>query len=240
MVLRPEDVEADPITRLEELRQSRGKFIVVEGNVGVGKTSFTERLATLRGDRTRLFPEPVDKPAFRTLLGRYYEDPARWGFVFQMYALKERFKQHTLAAELVANGYDAVQDRSIYADGCFGRLVHMDGNMTQEEWDIYADSFGNLKRFLRYPDLMVYLRADPEVCHDRTKLRGRSEEAGVPLDYLRRLHDEHEELVDAMSRFTRVVVLDWNEFPLDLTNVVSNIDEALSEDVRFLKDFARL
>jgi deoxyadenosine/deoxycytidine kinase len=217
-----------------------GKFIVVEGNIGVGKSSFTSSLVAELGDSARLFPEPVDKPAFRTLLGRYYADPARWGFAFQMYALKERFKQHTLAAELAAHGTHVVQDRSIYADGCFGRLVHMDGNMTDEEWDIYADSFGNLKRFLRYPDLMVYLRAAPEICHARTKVRGREEESGVPLDYLRRLHDEHEALVDAMSRFTRVVVFDWTEFPTDVKSYLAAINSTLAEDVRFMRDFARL
>lgn len=217
-----------------------GKFIVIEGNIGVGKSCFSSLLTKIRGERARLFPEPVDKPAFRTLLGRYYDDPARWGFTFQMYALKERFKQHTLAAELTANGVDVVQDRSIYADGCFGRLVYLDKNMTREEWDIYAESFGNLKRFLRYPDLMVYLRASPEVCHERTKKRGRKEESGVPLDYLRRLHDEHEELVSAMSRFTRVVVFDWSEFPTDMDAVHDRINKALSEEVRFMRDFGRL
>jgi len=219
----------------------QGVFIAVEGNIGVGKSTFCSQLTEVRGaDRTRLFPEPVDKPAFRTLLGLFYEDPSRWGFTFQMYALKERFKQHTLAAELVANGIGAVQDRSIYADGCFGRLVSMDGNMTQEEWDIYADTFGSLKRYLRYPDVMVYLRADPEVCHERTKTRGREEESGVPLGYLKRLHDEHEAMMDAMSRFTRVVVFDWNEFNDDIDGTNSQINEVLNEDVRFMRNFARL
>lgn len=216
-----------------------GKFIVVEGNIGVGKSSFTETLVRLRGEKARLFPEPVDQPAFRTLLGRYYDDPGRWGFAFQMYALKERFKQHTLAAELAAYGIDVVQDRSIYADGCFGRLVHLDENMTTEEWDIYAETFGALKRFLRYPDILVYLRADPEVCHERTKERGREEESGVPLAYLQRLHEEHEALVDAMSRFTRVVTFDWNEFP-NPEDVHDKINTVLNEEVRFMRDFTRL
>ena len=217
-----------------------GKFITVNGNIGTGKSTFCSSLGGLLGDRTHIMQEPVDKPAFRTLLGRYYADPARWGFTFQMYALKERFKQHTLASELVANGVTVVQDRDIYSDGCFGRLVHLDGNMTTEEWDIYADSFGNIKRFLRYPDLMIYLRAGPQVCHERTKQRGREEESGVPLDYLKRLHDEHDALADAMSRFTRVVVFDWTDFPEDYGQVVERINEALSAEVRFMRDFARL
>lgn len=214
-----------------------GKFITVNGNIGTGKSTFCAALGSLIG--AHVMQEPVDKPAFRTLLGRYYDDPKRWGFTFQMYALKERFKQHTLASELVANGVTVVQDRDIYSDGCFGRLVYLDENMTTEEWDVYAETFGALKRFLRYPDLLVYLRADPEICHERTKRRGRKEEAGVPLDYLKRLHDEHEALVDAMSRFTRVVTFDWNEFQ-DTSKVHAKINEVLGEDVRFMRDFARL
>lgn len=217
-----------------------GRFIVVEGNIGVGKSTFCGSLTRHMGERARFFPEPVDKPAFGTLLRRYYTDPARWGFPFQMFVLKERFRQHTLAAELAANGTHVVQDRSIYADGCFGRLVHADGNMSDEEWDIYADTFGCLKRFLRYPDLMIYLRARPELCHERVLARARIGEGAVSIGYLRRLHDKHEELVEAMSRFTRVLIFDWEDFPSDITREVSAIHGALSEDVKFMRDFNRL
>jgi len=222
------------------LRGGTGKFVVVEGNIGVGKSSFCEALTPLRGERAQLFPEPVGNPAFRRLLDRYYTDMSRWGFTFQMYALKERFKQHTLAAELVAHGIDVVQDRSIYADGCFGRLVYMDQNMSKDEWDIYADTFGALKRFLRYPDLMIYLRATPEACHERVRMRNRKEESSVPLDYLKRLHDEHDALADVMSRFTRVVILDWEEFSTDIQGINRKLDCAMHEEVRFLRDYAKL
>ena len=120
------------------------------------------------------------------------------------------------------------------------RIVREEIALALDEWDIYAEMFGSLKRFLRYPDVMVYLRATPEVCHERTKVRGREEESGVPLDYLKRLHDEHEDLIDAMSRFTRVVVFDWNEFDDDVGRINDQINAVLNEDVRFMRDFARL
>lgn len=217
-----------------------GRFVVVEGNIGVGKSTFCDSLTKHIGERARFFPEPVDKPAFGVLLRRYYSDPSRWGFPFQMFVLKERFRQHTLASELVANGIHVIQDRSIYADGCFGRLVHADGNMSDEEWDIYADTFGCLKRFLRYPDLMIYLRARPESCHKRILARARDGESAVSIDYLRRLHDKHEELIAAMSRFTRVLTFDWEAFPTDISREVAAIHDTLAEDVRFMRDFNRL
>ena len=232
------------IPEMDYLRADPAKFIVVEGNVGVGKSTLVDQLAVER-ERTSsrkcyVLPEPVNKPAFKTLLGRYYPEPARWGMTFQMYVLKERFKQHTFAAELAASGIDVVQDRSIYADGCFGHCVRADGNMDQEEWDIYADMFGALKRFLRYPDAMLYLRAEPKLCLERIKERSRKEECMVQIGYLERLHDEHEGLAAAMAHYTRVLVLDWTSFPTNVTDVNNKLNKLLDEKRPFIRDFNSL
>ncbi len=45
------------------------------------------------------------------------------------------------------------------------------------------------------PDAFIYLRADPKICLERLRTRNRSEEVGVPLDYLRRIHDKHEDFL---------------------------------------------
>jgi thymidine kinase/deoxynucleoside kinase len=189
---------------------------------------------------TKVLLEPVGKTRFRDLLGLYYEDPRRWGFTFQMYALNERFRQHTLAAELASNGQHVIQDRSIFADGCFGTLVWEDGNMTDHEWGIYADTFGNMKRFLRYPDLILYLQTDPAVCHERMLRRGRAAESGVPLEYLERLHEKHEELVEEMASYTRVLRVDWNHFGADIPELNRRINVVAGEDRRFMRDHRRI
>lgn len=225
---------------LSHLNQASGSFITIEGNIGTGKSTFSAALAKLRGPNSLLLEEPVHKPAFRALLGNYYADPKRWGFTFQMYALKERFKQHTLAAELTSHGVSVVQDRAIYSDGCFGDLVRADGNMTQDEWDIYAETFGALKRYLRYPDAMIYLRADPQICLERVKRRARSEESSVPLDYLKRLHDQHDQLASAMSHYTRVLTLDWNVFDPDIQSINTRLNQLMAEQRPFLRDFNRI
>ena len=226
---------------LPHLRDKRGMFIGVEANIGAGKTECAHMLARVRsthGSPTLVFFEPLEG-RFSELLELYYTDPKRWGFTFQMHCLQARFKQHTLAAELVQNGYHIVQDRTIYADGCFGTTVREDGNISDMEWGIYADTFGTLKRYLRYPDLIVYLRCDPAICYERMKRRNRSAEAGVPLEYLRRIHAKHEDLIEVMSHYTRVLRVDWDEFR-DVEQLSEQIDVALDEERTFVKDWNRL
>jgi deoxyadenosine/deoxycytidine kinase len=223
---------------LPHLRDIRGKFIGIEGNIGSGKTTVANMLARVRqahdGPTLVLF-EPL-KGRFKELLGRFYADPKRWGFTFQMHALQARFRQHALAAELAANGIDVVQDRTIYADGCFGMTVREDSNMDAEEWGIYEDTFGCMKRSLRYPDIIVYLRTSPEACFAHMRKRARSEEAGVSLAYLQRIHNKHEMLADAMSRYTRVLRVDWNEFG-DIEMLNTEINKVLREERPFLRDW---
>lgn len=224
-------------------RTSSGLFIVVEGNIGSGKTTFCNALADIRKktQSCELLPEPVDKPSFRHLLGLFYTDPKRWAFAFQMYALKERFNQHTWAAELSNNNTSVVQDRSIYADGCFGIIAHEQGNMTREEWEIYAEMFAAMKRFLRYPDVLVYMRVPPEVCKERMDSRKRPEEAGVPLDYLKKLHDQHEQFVAEMSKYTRVMVCEHSPYGDEQVALVNTaVEELAKEERRFMRDFRRL
>lgn len=224
-------------------RTNNALFVVVEGNIGSGKTTLCNTIHRLRSasGACAIMPEPVDKPSFRQLLGLFYKDPKRWAFAFQMHALKERFNQHTLAAELVNNNTTVIQDRSIYADGCFGITAHELGNMTSEEWDIYAEMFASLKRFLRYPDVVVYLRVEPEVCKERMDKRKRPEETGVPLDYLKKIHDQHEKFIEEMSRYTRVLKVESSPFEDEhVAAVIKAIDDVASEERRFMKDFRRL
>lgn len=224
-------------------RMNNAVFIVVEGNIGSGKSTFCETLRQIRSvtDDCLLMLEPVDKPCFKRMLGLFYTDPKRWAFAFQMLALKERFNQHTFAAEMANNGTSIIQDRSIWSDGCFGITAFELGNMVAEEWDIYAEMFGALKRFLRYPDVVVYLRVAPEICKERMDRRKRPEEAGVPLDYLKKLHDQHETFIEEMGRYTRVLVIDSSPSGNDqVAQVDKAIDEIANEDRRFMRDFRRL
>lgn len=224
-----------------------GSFIVVEANIAGGKTEMCNMLARFRQQRRKrecvvLF-EPVDELSFLTLLDRFQKEPKRWAATFQMYALKERFRQHTYAAEIACNGTDVIQDRSIYADGCFAATAFNRGNMDDIEWEVYADTFGHMKRFLRYPDLMIFLNVSPETCVRRATSRGREEELDtVTLEYFQQLHDQHIKLVNTFGNFCRTLVIDWENFGgSKIAKISDKIDEMLKQSpLTYVKDWLHL
>jgi len=85
--------------------------------------------------------------------------------------------------------------------------------MTAEEYDLYVDIYRNMSRDVMPPDVFVYLDVSPEECFDRMHSRGRSEEEGVPLDYLKQLYDNYQKLLQEMRRRgVRVLTVDWSGF----------------------------
>lgn len=225
----------------------RGSFITVEANIAAGKTEFCSLLARFWENRkkrqVRVHFEPVDDPTFKTFLDRFQKDPKRWAATFQMFALKERFRQHTLAAEQAINGLWVIQDRSIYADCCFGITAKMLGNIDNEEWEVYADTFGHMKRSIRYPDLMVFLDVPPETCVARATDRGREEEMDtVTLDYFTRIDRMHQALAKAMDQHTRVLHVPYANFAQGRIGKISDaIDEALATPAKaFVRNWVRI
>ena len=112
--------------------------------------------------------------------------------------------------------------------------------MNPDEWEVYAETFGAMKRFLRYPDLVIYLRGKPETCAERIAQRDRTEESGIPIDYLRGLHQKHEEFATAMAHYTRLLVQDWSDYDQDMGMVNTQVDELLAQPVGFMRDWNKL
>lgn len=147
-------------------------MITVAGSIGVGKTTFTELVSDDLG--TKPFYEPVgDNP----ILPLYYQNPKKYGFLLQIYFLNKRF-------ELIKKAYkedNNVLDRSIYEDLLFTKINLKNGNMAQQEFDVYENLLNNMMEEIsvlpkKSPDLMVYLYADFDVLLNRIKSRGREYE----------------------------------------------------------------
>ncbi|MBI2933154.1 MAG: deoxynucleoside kinase [Planctomycetes bacterium] len=206
-------------------------FIGISGIIGAGKTTLTTQLAEHFG--CRAYFEPVVENAY---LADFYQDMKRWGAMMQLYLLAKRFEQHQ---QLVWCGEGAVQDRTIYEDTIFARMLRDAGLIDERDYATYISHFNIMKRFLVYPDVILYLRVEPERAMQRIAKRGRSMEQGITLEYLERLADGYEQYASEMNRWTRVLTLDWNAYG-STAEVARLVTDEISENLQFLRDLKRV
>ena len=185
----------------------QGYFLAIAGNIGVGKTELTDRLAAELG--WRVYYEPViDNP----YLDPFYKDMERWSFHLQMYFLGERFKAQVRIGQ---SGESFIQDRTIYEDAeIFARTLHAQGSMTQVDYDNYVALFDCMVAFLRKPDLILYLKASPDTLMRRIAKRGRPSEQSITTDYIVRLNHAYDDWMRRARADTEVMEIDTEHVPL--------------------------
>ena len=197
-----------------------GQFVAVAGNIGVGKTNLTTKLANHLG--WRAYYEPViDNP----YLNDFYVDMRRWSFHLQVFFLSKRFEIHR---EMVGSEEPCIQDRTIYEDmEIFAATLHRSGFMSERDHSNYVDLFDAMTSFLRTPDLIVYLRAGVDTLVERILCRGRDCERDIDSTYLRALNDAYEDWVDRASRSTHVLTIETDGLNLvaDDSAIESTLDE---------------
>ncbi|XP_012222460.1 deoxynucleoside kinase-like isoform X3 [Linepithema humile] len=165
--------------------------ICIEGNIGSGKTTFLNHFKNF--NNATVLQEPVDlwrNVAGVNLLDLLYKDPINYAFLFQSYAQLTRLKLHTMSTP---SPYK-VMERSIFSSRCFlenMKRTNMIRNVEVEileKWYDWCLENTNVRT-----DLIVYLRTTPEVVYQRMQTRGRKEEDSVSLDYLRQIHEIHDD-----------------------------------------------
>lgn len=168
------------------------KFVAVAGNIGVGKSTLVERLASKLGWDP--FYEPAGENPY---LADFYEDMRAWAFQSQVFFLTRRLQAHR---QLVDHPTSALQDRTVYEDAeVFAANLHQRGLMDQRDYDTYRELYDVLTVLLPAPDLVVYLRASVNTLMDRIALRGRDYEKHIEMDYLARLNELYEAWIERFS-----------------------------------------
>lgn len=179
-------------------------FIGIAGMIGAGKSTLARTLGEHLG--LPVYYEPVEDNEY---LADFYADTARYGFATQIYLLNRRFQQHQ---EIIWRGGGAVQDRTIYEDAVFARMLVNIGLMEERDYRTYVSLFRHMSNFMCRPNLIVYLDVRPERSLERIKLRSRGVEGGITLEYLTALYEEYERFIADIGRSVPVVRVDYDRF----------------------------
>jgi len=196
----------------------RPVIVSLEGNIGSGKSTLLEHMRKRFSDsKTWVFlQEPVDiwaeikDAAGETMLSKFYGNPSKYAFAFQIMAYATRL--HMLK-KLIQDNPDCtlvICERSLEADKhIFAKMLHDDGTMEDVMYQIYERFFAEYEDMFTLSSV-IYIRAEPEVCHERIARRSRTGESNIPLEYLKRCDDYHETWLQNNGKI-RVLKIDTTE-----------------------------
>jgi deoxyadenosine/deoxycytidine kinase len=178
------------------MRTDTPGYIVVEGPIGVGKTSLARRLADVFGARP-LLEEPEGNP----FLERFYQSRESYALPTQLYFLFQRARQIQALkqTELFTSGH--VGDFLIDKDKLFARA-----NLDDDELRLYEQVYALTIRDLPVPDLVIYLQAPVDVLMERVRRRGVGYERLIDREYLQVLVDSYTQFFHHYSASPLLVV----------------------------------
>jgi len=160
----------------------RYNYVVIEGNIGAGKTTLASRIAE-QFNAQLILEHFADNP----FLPKFYSDPEKYSFPLELSFLASRYKQ--LKEELVPQ--DLFKSFSI-ADYYFMKsLVFAASTLTGDEFSLYRQIFYIIYGSLPKPDIYVYLHLRPERLLENIERRGRNYEKSITKEYLEKIQNSY-------------------------------------------------
>jgi deoxyadenosine/deoxycytidine kinase len=194
-------------SRYEEFTFLRGRIFVIEGLIGVGKTTLgksLEKYLNSIGIECKFFPEYVNND----LLDLYIKDMPREAFAFQLFMLSKRIDIYREATTFAKTGGIAIIDRSIHGDMAFAYMQKEKGFISEAEWNIYLKIVQ--AEIQLEPSATIFLNCDIEKCFTRLKIRGnKSESTGYTQGYFSDLSNAYSYIMNEYST-CKIINIDWN------------------------------
>ncbi len=157
------------------------KFITIEGNIGVGKTTFSKMLAEELGYRIVL-EEFADNP----FLPKFYNHPERYAFSLELFFMAERYRQLGDLREQDLFSKGIVSDYFFVKSKLFA-----ENNLSDDELLLFNRLSDIALKNLPKPDLIIYLHSDVKRLQENIKKRGRSYEQNISNDYLSDIQNKY-------------------------------------------------
>jgi deoxyadenosine/deoxycytidine kinase len=168
----------------------------IEGNIGVGKSTLVEFIKNTF-ENVIVIPEPVDiwntivDLEGTTILEKYYIDPKKYAFSFQMMCYITRLKLLKQFYESAPEESIIITERCLYTDReIFAKMLYDTNILDAIEYSIYTKWFDEFSNQVPIHGIL-FLDVAPEVCRERISTRDRKGESGISMEYLQQIHEYH-------------------------------------------------
>ena len=218
-------------------------IVSIEGNIGSGKSTLLENLRNYYANNVNVIflKEPVDDWAKIkdengiTMLEKFYADQEKYSFPFQMMAYISRLKVLRDALKYIKSlntsdkNFVLITERSLYTDKMvFAKMLYDAGKIEYINYQIYLNWFDTFSE--EFPvHKVVYVKTNPENCHNRILKRLRDGESNIPLEYLTNCSLYHDNMLDTFTNeniCNDQLILDGNiDIYKNKNQVASWIDE---------------
>ena len=172
------------------------KFITIEGNIGVGKTTFSKMLAEELGYRIVL-EEFADNP----FLPKFYNHPERYAFSLELFFMAERYRQLGDLREQDLFSKGIVSDYFFVKSKLFA-----ENNLSDDELLLFNRLSDIALKNLPKPDLIIYLHSDVKRLQENIKKRGRTYEQNISNDYLSDIQNKYFDFFKKHIEFPVLIV----------------------------------
>ncbi len=196
-------------------------YLCIEGNIGVGKTTFAQMLAEDL-DAKLILERFKDNP----FLPQFYKDPKRYAFPTEMSFLADRHQQLVDdISQLDLFAQFSVADYDLYKSLIFAKVT-----LQEQEFELYKKVFNIIYREIPKPDLYIYFYQTTERLLENIKKRGRAYEQDIKAEYLDKINRGYLEFIKNENRFkTKIIDVTDYDFVHKRSDYLQLIDQVLNE-----------
>ena len=208
---------------LSKIRLDNFNYIAIEGNIGAGKTTLTNKLAEDFNAKTVL-----ERFADNPFLPKFYEDQNRYAFPLEMSFLADRYQQ--ISDDLAQ--FDLFKDFIVADYHIFKSLIFAKVTLAEDEFRLYKTMFDIIYKEMPKPDLYIYLYQSTERLLENIKERGRNYEQEIPAEYLEKINNGYLDYIKSQTNLNILIIdvtnRDFQNNQKDYVYILNEIQNKIS------------